>query len=87
MSTLLAIPALRNEASLELTNSDWFPQGGQDAMMMGFISLGTLFHYMSRVTKMDKLLPPTLATVAMIGMMLFSGVTLELQLLTTMALV
>lgn len=87
MSTLLAIPALRNDASLELTNSDWFPQGGQDAMMMGFISLGTLFHYMSRVTKMDKLLPPTLATVAMIGMMLFSGVTLELQLLTTMALV
>ena len=48
MSTLLAIPALRNEASLELTNSDWFPQGGQDAMMMGFISLGTLFHYMSQ---------------------------------------
>lgn len=86
MSTLLAIPALRNEASLELTNAEWFPQGGQDAMMMGFISLGTLFHYMSRVTKMDKLLPPTLATVTMIGMMLFSGVTLELQLLITMAL-
>ena len=86
MSTLLAIPALRNDASLELTNADWFPQGGQDAMMMGLISLGTLFHYMRRVTKMDKLLPPTLATVGMIGMMLYSGVALELQLLTTMAL-
>ncbi|MEC8107163.1 MAG: hypothetical protein VX115_05400, partial [Candidatus Thermoplasmatota archaeon] len=67
MSALLAIPALRNDASLELTNADWFPQDGQDAMMMGIISLGTLFHYLSRVTKMDKLLPPTLATVAMIG--------------------
>ena len=86
MSALLVIPALRNEASLQLTNSDWFPQSGQDAMMMGFISLGTLFHYMSRVTKMDKLLPPTLATVTMIGTMLFSGVTLELDLLVTMAL-
>ncbi|MEC7484806.1 MAG: hypothetical protein VX998_08460, partial [Candidatus Thermoplasmatota archaeon] len=86
MSALLAIPALRNDASLELTNADWFPQGGQDAMMMGFISLGTLFHYLSRVTKMDKLLPPTLATVAMIGLMLFSGTALELQLLTIMAL-
>ena len=39
LSALLAIPALRNDASLELTNADWFPQGGQDAMMMGFISL------------------------------------------------
>ena len=86
MSALLAIPALRNDASLELTNADWFPQEGQDAMMMGFISLGTLFHYLSRVTKMDKLLPPTLATVAMIGLMLFSGTALELQLLTIMAL-
>ena len=86
MSALLAIPALRNDASLELTNADWFPQDGQDAMMMGFISLGTLFHYLSRVTKMDKLLPPTLATVAMIGLMLFSGTALELQLLTIMAL-
>ena len=86
MSALLAIPALRNDASLELTNAEWFPQDGQDAMMMGFISLGTLFHYLSRVTKMDKLLPPTLATVAMIGLMLFSGTTLELQLLTIMAL-
>ena len=86
MSALLAIPALRNDASFELTNADWFPQGGQDAMMMSFISLGTLFHYLSRVTKMDKLLPPTLATVAMIGLMLFSGTALELQLLTIMAL-
>ena len=86
MSALLAIPALRNDASLELTNADWFPQDGQDAMMMGIISLGTLFHYLSRVTKMDKLLPPTLATVAMIGLMLFSGTALELQLLTIMAL-
>ena len=86
MSALLAIPALRNNASLELTNADWFPQDGQDAMMMGFISLGTLFHYLSRVTKMDRLLPPTLATVAMIGLMLFSGTALELQLLTIMAL-
>ena len=87
MSALLVIPALRNEASLELTNADWFPQNGQDAMMMGLISLGTLFHYLSRVTKMDKLLPPTLSTVAMIAMMLYSGVALELQFLTTMALV
>ena len=86
MSALLAIPALRNDASLELTNADWFPQDGQDAIMMGIISLGTLFHYLSRVTKMDKLLPPTLATVAMIGLMLFSGTALELQLLTIMAL-
>lgn len=86
MSALLAIPALRNEASLELTNAEWFPQEGQDAMMMGFIALGTLFHYLRRVTKMDKLLPPTLATVSMIGLMLFSGVSLELQLLTTIAL-
>ena len=53
---------------------------------MGFISLGTLFHYLRRVTKMDKLLPPTLATVTMVGMMLFTGVSLEIQLLTTMAL-
>ena len=87
MSALLVIPALRNDASLELTNADWFPQNGQDAMMMGLISLGTLFHYLSRVTKMDKLLPPTLSTVAMIAMMLYSGVALELQFLTTMALV
>ena len=36
---------------------------------------------------MDKLLPPTLSTVAMIAMMLYSGVALELQFLTTMALV
>ncbi len=86
MSALLAIPALRNDASLVLTNADWFPQDGQDAMMVGLISLGTLFHYLSRVTKMDKLLPPTLATVAMIGLMLFSGTALELQLLTIMAL-
>ena len=86
MSALIAIPALRNEASLELTNAEWFPQNGQDAMMMGVISLGTLFHYMRRVTKMDKLLPPTLSTVAMIAMMLYSGVVLELQFLTTMAL-
>ena len=87
MSALLVIPALRNDASLELTNADWFPQNGQDAMMMGLISLGTLFHYLSRVTKMDKLLPPTLSTVAMIAMMLYSGVALELQFLTTVALV
>ncbi len=87
MSALLVIPALRNDASLELTNAEWFPQNGQDAMMMGLISMGTLFHYLSRVTKMDKLLPPTLSTVAMIAMMLYSGVELELQFLTTMALV
>ena len=54
--------------------------------MMGLISFGTLFHYMRRVTKMDRLLPPTLATVTMVGMMLFTGVTLEIGLLTTMAL-
>jgi hypothetical protein len=86
MSALLAVPALRDEASLELTNASWFPPVAQDAMMMGFISLGTLLHYLRRVTKMDKLLPPTLATVTMVGMMLFTGVTLEIQLLTTMAL-
>lgn len=86
MGALLALPALRNEASLELTNAEWFPQEAQDAMMMGIISLGTLFHYLRRVTMMDKLLPPTLATVTMVGMMLFTGVSLELQLLTTMAL-
>ena len=86
MSGLLAVPALRDEASLELTNATWFPSVTQDAMMMGFISLGTLLHYLRRVTKMDKLLPPTLATVTMVGMMLFTGVSLEIQLLTTMAL-
>ena len=86
MSGLLAVPALRDEASLELTNAAWFPSVTQDAMMMGFISLGTLLHYLRRVTKMDKLLPPTLATVTMVGMMLFTGVSLEIQLLTTMAL-
>ena len=86
MGALLVIPALRNNASLELTNAEWFPQGAQDAIMMGFISFGTLFHYMRRVTKMDRLLPPTLATVTMVGMMLFTGVTLEIGLLTTMAL-
>ena len=86
MSGLLAVPALRDEASLELTNATWFPSVTQDAMMMGFISLGTLLHYLRRVTKMDKLLPPTLATVTMVGMMLFTGVSLEIQLLTTVAL-
>ena len=86
MSALLVIPALRDNASLELTDSDWFPQATQDAMMMGLIGLGTLFHFLRRVTKMDKLLPPTLATVTMVGMMLFTGVTLELELLTTVAL-
>ena len=86
MSGLLAVPALRDEASLELTNAAWFPSVTQDAIMMGIISLGTLLHYLRRVTKMDKLLPPTLATVTMVGMMLFTGVSLEIQLLTTMAL-
>ena len=51
MSALLVIPALRDNASLELTDSDWFPQATQDAMMMGLIGLGTLFHFLRRVTK------------------------------------
>ena len=86
MSALLVIPALRDNASLELTDADWFPQATQDAIMMGLIGLGVLFHFLRRVTKMDKLLPPTLATVTMVGMMLFTGVTLEIELLTTLAL-
>jgi hypothetical protein len=86
MSGLLAMPALRDADALQLTNSDWFPTGVEDAILMSILSLGTLYHFLRRVVLMDKLLPPTLATVAMIATMLYTGVALETNLITTFAI-
>ena len=86
MSGLLAMPALREADALELTNSEWFPTGVEDATFMAILSMGTLYHFLRRVLLMDKLLPPTLASVAMISTMLYTGVALEANLITTFAI-